>query len=247
MANIFITGSADGLGFLAARALLLQGHVVTLHARNEKRRLDVLKKLPEGVRVLTGDLGNLEETKELALKVNELGKFDTIVHNAGVYQAGGAELFTVNVLAPYILTSLIEKPKRLIYLSSDMHKGGHSKFTGVLSNMDQITYADTKLYVLMLCKAIAKLWPDVYANTLNPGWVPTKMGGRNAPDSLESGYQTQVWLAVSNDKPIKVSGRFFYHLRETGYNLEADEIPQQVQLLKWCQKITGVAFPEQVL
>jgi NAD(P)-dependent dehydrogenase (short-subunit alcohol dehydrogenase family) len=242
MARIFITGSSDGLGQLAAKELIVQGHTVVLHARNEKRAADILINVPGIETIVTADLINTEQTRQLASKVNALGKFDAIIHNAGVYNASASEIFAVNTLAPYILTSLIEKPKRLIYLSSDMHQGGHSKLESIQSGIHSITYSDTKLHVLMFCKAVARKWTDVYANALNPGWVPTKMGGPGAPDSIESGYQTQVWLAVSNDERVKVSGRYFYHQKEIRYNPEADNILKQEKLLSLCEEITGVSF-----
>jgi NAD(P)-dependent dehydrogenase (short-subunit alcohol dehydrogenase family) len=137
----------------------------------------------------------------------------------------------------------MQKPGRLIYLSSDMHEGGSSKLESFKTNIDRITYSDTKLHVLMLCKAVARLWSGVYANALNPGWVPTKMGGTGASDSFESGYQTQVWLAVSNDEKVKVSGRFFYHQKEIRSNAEADDVQLQERFLSLCKEITGVSFP----
>jgi NAD(P)-dependent dehydrogenase (short-subunit alcohol dehydrogenase family) len=243
MARIFITGSADGLGALTAEALIGQGHKVVLHARNAQRGQEAMAKLPGAEAVLTGELSNLEETIELASKVNALGTFDAIIHNAGVYHASGEELFTVNTLAPYILTCLIRKPKRLVYLSSDLHQGGRSKLATIKTDIDRITYSDTKLHVLLLCKAVARDWTDVYANALNPGWVPTKMGGPGAPDSFESGYQTQVWLAVSNDEDVKVSGRYFYHQKERRSNPEADDVQLQAEFMDLCQQVTGVNFP----
>ena len=244
MARIFITGSADGLGLLAAKSLVDQRHKVVLHARNEKRGQEALDKVSGAESFVTGDLSNIEETKQLASKVNAKGAFDAVIHNAAVYYATGKEIFTINTLAPYILTCLIEKPKRLIYLSSDMHVGGHPKLDSLKEDISRITYSDSKLHVVMLCKAVARLWSDVYANALNPGWVPTKMGGAGAPDSFESGYQTQVWLAVSNDDKAKVSGRFFYHQKEIRYNPEADDVQSQERFLNLCKEITGVSFPE---
>jgi NAD(P)-dependent dehydrogenase (short-subunit alcohol dehydrogenase family) len=243
MARIFITGSADGLGLLAAKAMVSHGHQVVLHARNEKRAKEALDKEPGAETVVIGDLGSIEETIQLASKVNALGIFDAIIHNAAVYYSSGEEIFAINTLAPYILTCLIQKPKRLIYLSSDMHAGGKSKLESLKSDLDRITYSDSKLHVLMLCKAVARKWPNVYVNALNPGWVPTKMGGPGAPDSFESGYQTQVWLATSNDEKAKVSGRFFYHQREVRYNPEADDVLLQEIFLSLCREITGVSFP----
>lgn len=244
MGKIFITGSADGLGQLAAKELINQGHNVVLHARNESRGKEALVKSPGAETVLTADLSNIEQTIQLADKVNSLGRFDAIIHNAGVYNAPGKVLFTVNTIAPYLLTCLIQKPQRLIYLSSGMHEGGSSKLDQIQNEPNSITYSDTKLHVLLLCKAIARRWPDVYANTLNPGWVPTKMGGKGAPDNLQKGYETQVWLAVSNDEAAKVTGKYFFHQKQVRSNPEVEDVQLQERLLKVCEEITGVRLVE---
>ena len=243
MTRIFITGSADGLGQLAAETLIAQGHQVVLHARNETRAQETLDKAPGAETVLTADLSNIEQTKQLAEKVNALRNFDAVIHNAGVYQASAEEIFTVNTLAPYILTCLIERPQRLIYLSSGMHLDGHSKLENLRTNVRRITYSDSKLHVLMLSMAVARKWPEVYANAVDPGWVPTKMGGRSAPDDLQEGYETQVWLAISNDRRAKVSGRYFHHEEEARYNPKADDVQLQERFLSLCKEITGVPFP----
>jgi NAD(P)-dependent dehydrogenase (short-subunit alcohol dehydrogenase family) len=243
MARIFITGSADGLGQLAAKALTVQEHKVVLHARNAARGREALANVPGAETVVTGDLGNIDETIQLAEKVNALGKFDAVIHNAGVYYASPKELFAVNTLAPYILTSLIHKPRRIVYLSSDMQEGGRSKLDIFKTDINRITYSDTKLHVLMLCKAVALHWTNVYSNALNPGWVPTKMGGSGAPGDLKKGYETQVWLATSNDEKAKVSGRFFYHQKEMHSNPEAEDVQLQERFLDLCKQITGIAFP----
>ena len=244
MARIFITGSADGIGLLAAKKLVEDGHQVVLHARNEQKAQACLEKIPGAENVVIADLTSIEETKQLASKVNALGSFDAIIHNAGVYHASGSEIFAVNTLAPYILTCLIEKPQRLIYLSSDLHLQGKFKPADFGDDYSPITYSDSKLHVLMLCKAVARKWPNIYANALHPGWVPTKMGGSNAPDDLDEGFATQVWLAASNDEKAKVNGRYFYHQNETRYNPEADNIDFQERFLKACESLTGIAFPE---
>lgn len=184
MAKIFITGAADGLGLLAAKQLIKEGHQVVLHARNEKRAQDALKQVPQANDVLIGDLASIEQTKTLAEKANALGTFDAVIHNAGVYQVGAQQLLNVNTLAPYMLTALMHRPKRLIYLSSGMHLSGQAQWT------ERPSYSDTKLHMLMLAKALGRKWPEVYANAVDPGWVPTKMGGKGAPDDLQKGYET---------------------------------------------------------
>ena len=243
MARIFITGSADGLGQLAAKALIAQGHQVVLHARNEKRGREALDKVPGAEGVVTADLGSVDETKQLASKVNALGEFDAVIHNAGVYNAPAEAIFNVNTLAPYILTCLIHRPKRLIYLSSDMHLQGRSKLDSFRTDPGRITYSDSKLHVLMLCMAVARKWPECYANAVDPGWVPTKMGGQGAPDDLQKGYETQVWLAVSDERRAKVSGRYFHHRKESRHHTEADDALLQERFLSLCQEITGISLP----
>jgi NAD(P)-dependent dehydrogenase (short-subunit alcohol dehydrogenase family) len=242
MARIFITGSADGLGYLSAKLLIEKGHKVVLHARNKERANDTLNKLPEAEKVLTGDLSNIEETIKFADQVNNSGSFDAVIHNAGVYRTSTKEILHVNTLAPYILTCLIQKPKRLIYLTSGMHLQGSSKLDSFKGNINDITYSDSKLHDLMLSKAVARKWPDVYSNAVNPGWVPTKMGGPSAPDNLQKGYETQVWLAVSNDEEAKVTGEYFYHQKITRFNPEADDIILQDKLLDVGKEITGISL-----
>jgi NAD(P)-dependent dehydrogenase (short-subunit alcohol dehydrogenase family) len=243
MARIFITGSADGLGQLSAKLLVEKGHQVVLHARNAERGHDALKNVPGAENVLTGDLSSMEETTRLADRVNSLGFFDAVIQNAGVNRVSANEIFTVNTLAPYILTCLIQKPKRLIYLTSGMHLHGSSKLESLKSDVSRITYSDSKLHVVMLSMAVARKWPGVCSNAVNPGWVPTKMGGQGAPDNLQKGYETQVWLAVSNDEKAKVTGKYFYHQKGRQCNPEAEDAVLQDKFLALCEEITGISFP----
>ena len=256
MAKIFITGSADGLGQLAAKMLVNLGHQVTLHARNEQRAKQALEKVPGAQAVLMADLSSIDETKELASKANALGTFDAVIHNAGVYRVsrnaitadGLPVLFAINSLAPYILTSLLQKPKRLIYLTSGMHLQGDPSLDTLPNTTyhgsSHITYSDTKLHDVILCMAVARKWTDVYANAVNPGWVPTKMGGPGAPDDLEQGFQTQVWLAVSKDSQAKVSGHYFYHKRQARYLPAANEATIHEKFLALCERITGIRLDD---
>lgn len=256
MARIFITGAADGLGKMAAQLLIKDGHQVVLHARNEQRGQDALKGAPGAETVVTGDLSSIEETKLVAKKVNELGMFDAIIHNAAIgYQEAGrgntvdglAEVFAVNSLSPYILTALINKPKRLIYISSGLHTSGDARLTDL--NWDDRrwsgfnAYSDSKLHNLILALAVARLWPDVYSNALEPGWVATKMGGPNAPDSLADAPKTQVWLAGGTDPHTQVSGKYFFHKKERDFKPEAADPMVQDLFLAECERISGVKFP----
>ncbi|MFW6290657.1 MAG: SDR family NAD(P)-dependent oxidoreductase [Mariniphaga sp.] len=241
MARIFITGSADGLGHLAAKHLAEDGHRVVLHARNEKRANDALRKVPGAEKVLAADLEDIEQVKQLAEEVNAMGRFDAVIHNAGVYRTSEDVIFRVNTLAPYVLTCLIDKPERLVYLSSGLHMQGDAGLKGF--DNGKVSYSDSKLHVVLLAKAVARRWKGVYANAVDPGWVPTKMGGPGAPGNLEKGYEAQVWLAVSDQEAVKVSGRYFYDKREKNSHSKADDSDVQEKFLELCEAASGVQFP----
>jgi hypothetical protein len=68
------------------------------------------------------------------------------------------------------------------------------------------------------------------------------MGGSGAPGDLKKGYETQVWLAASNDEKVKVSGRFFYHQKQIRSNPEADDVELQENFLTVCKEVTGISF-----
>lgn len=256
MARIFVTGSADGLGQMAAQLLVQQGHTVVLHARNASRAKDALKAVPGAHTVLQADLSSIAQTIQLAEEVNRLGHFDAVIHNAAVgYREsrrvattdGLPQVFAVNSLAPYILTSLIKRPARLIYLSSGLHRqadGGLDDLDWKKTKWDGFkAYSDSKLHDVILAFSVARKWKDVYANALEPGWVATKMGGPSAPDSLEDAPKTQVWLAVSNDPGALVTGKYFYHLRQSPVNPLAKNQEVQENFLRQCEKLSGIAFP----
>jgi NAD(P)-dependent dehydrogenase (short-subunit alcohol dehydrogenase family) len=245
MSRIFVTGSADGLGRIAAKILTAQGHRVVLHARNAARGREAMKAVPGAETVLTADLSDLEEIKRLAEDANASGNFDAVIHNAGVYRISNAVTFMVNSLAPYMLTCMIRRPNRLIYLSSGLHMQGKQQMDTNAFREGRFNYSDTKLHMVLLAKAIARKWLGVYANAVNPGWVPTKMGGAGAPDDLQKGAETQAWLAISNDPDALVSGRYFFHKKEKNYLPLADNISLQEDYLKLCEQITGIRFPEE--
>jgi NAD(P)-dependent dehydrogenase (short-subunit alcohol dehydrogenase family) len=211
MARVFVTGSADGLGRAAARTLRDHGHEVVVHVRNRDRLGAVRDLVDAGAEAVVGDLSDLDETRAVAEQVNRLGPMDAVIHNAGVIT--GPEVLPVNVVAPYLLTALIHRPQRLVYLSSSMHRGGRATLAGMDWHGHRATgsYSDSKLFVTTLAAAVARRWSDVFSNAVDPGWVPTRMGGAGAPDDLRLGHRTQVWLATSDDPEARSSGGYWYH------------------------------------
>ena len=255
MSKIFITGSADGLGLMEARMLVSQGHQVVLHGRSQKRANEALSKVPGALAAVAADLASIAEIKSLADQVNDLGLFDAVIHNAGVYGDahcrrtvdGLPEIFVVNSLAPYILTCLIKKPRRLVYTSSGLHRGGDGTLKDVARSSRRCSgssaYADSKLQIVMLAFVVSRKWPDVLSNAVDPGWAATKMGGLGAPVSVEEGAWTQVWLAVSQDKEALVSGRYFSHLQPQNFHPAAADPAVQEKYLTECSRLSSVVFP----
>jgi NAD(P)-dependent dehydrogenase (short-subunit alcohol dehydrogenase family) len=256
MARIFITGSSDGLGLAAAQLLVEQGHSVVLHARSKQRAEETQNKLPAAESVVFGDLTSIAETRHLAHQVNRLGTFDGIIHNAGigyreprriVTEDGLSHLLAVNTVAPYILTALITRPRRLVYMSSILHQDGDPSLNDLIWAdrpwSGRQAYCDTKLHDVLLAFAVARRWPDVLSNALEPGWVPTKMGGSDATDDLDQAHRTQVWLAVSDDAAATVSGGYFYHMKRKHPLPTTSDVSLQDRLLEFCSGVTGVDLP----
>jgi len=255
MSRVLITGSSDGIGLLAAKLLIEQGHQVVVHGRNHDRSRETLEAAAGAEGAVTGDLSTVAGAKTVADEANKLGQFDAIIHNAGIgyreprrseSEPGVPNIFAVNVLAPYILTALIVRPKRLIYVASGMHQGIRPRMDDLLWTKRTWSggsaYAESKLCDVLLAFAVARRWKTVLSNALEPGWVPTKMGGPSAPDDLTEGSITQAWLATSDDAPAQSTGGYFYHQRPRSPNPITNDIATQEQLLTECRRVSGIPF-----
>jgi NAD(P)-dependent dehydrogenase (short-subunit alcohol dehydrogenase family) len=256
MARIFITGSTDGLGRAAARSLIDDGHDVVLHARSADRAAALGDLAPRSLGVVIGDLHSAAETRRIAEQVNAIGRMNAVIHNAGVYRErsrastpeGHATILAVNTLAPFLLTALIERPDRLVYLSSSLHHSGEGP---PLRDIDWTkrrwnsarAYAESKLCVTALAFALARRWPEVLSNAVDPGWARTRMGGPSAPVDIDTGQRTQSWLAVSNEPAALVSGRYWHRMRQEQPAREAMDVAFQDRLVAQLAELTGVVLP----
>ena len=254
MAMVFITGSSDGLGLMAGRLLVEQGHAVTLHARTQAKADATRAALSAAADIVVGDLSTIAAMRQVAEQANAGGRFDAVIHNVGLGYTeprrvetadGFSQLWAVNVLAPYVLTALMAKPGRLVYLSSGMHtSGGFDAGDPQWAKRPWAgsqAYADTKFQDTLLAFAVARRWPSALSNAVTPGWVATRMGGAGASDDLDQGHCTQAWLAVGED--ARASGDYFYHLKPARVSPAARDETLQDRLLAYCEEVSGIALP----
>jgi NAD(P)-dependent dehydrogenase (short-subunit alcohol dehydrogenase family) len=255
MARIFISGSSTGLGLMAGQLLAGQGHDVVLHARNAARTKDTQRALPQAKAVVVADLETVAGAREAARQANAVGPFDAVIHNAAVgYQEphrvtadGVPHVFAINTLAAYVLTASIERPKRLVYLSSGLHQGASANLDDILWRKRRwngnAAYSESKLHDALLAFAVARLWRGVRSNAVEPGWVATRMGGPGATDDLDQGHRTQAWLAASEEPDATTTAGYFYHLKPREPNPQARDVALQDRLLDICREASGIGLP----
>lgn len=242
MARILITGSTDGLGRATAEALLAAGHHVIVHARNPDRAAAVSALTARGGDLLIADLSDRPAVLSAADELNAGLPIDAVIHNAGVIS--GPALLPVNVVAPYLFTVLLCAPTRHVYLSSSMHRGGTTNLGGLdwAGGRETASYSDSKLFVTALSSVVAHRWaPNILANAVDPGWVPTKMGGAGAPDDFELGHLTQERLAT--DPHLQISGGYWHHGEQQQPARAVDDPDFHKRLLAALADTTGVALP----
>jgi NAD(P)-dependent dehydrogenase (short-subunit alcohol dehydrogenase family) len=251
VARIAITGSTTGIGFDAAARFVELGHEVVVHARNAERAATLPAEWP----VVIGDLEDHAQVCSVAAQFDALGPFDAVIHNAGIDEtptrltnaAGECTITAVNVYAPYVLTALMARPPRLIYIGSSSHYPG-------IANLDDVhwerrswdgtqAYCDSKLFVTTFALALANRWTDTVVHVVDPGWVPTRMGGPSATDDLVLGHRTQVWLATANhDQALDSGGYWFHRDRLTPHEASTDQQFQRA-VLDHLRTATSVDLP----
>lgn len=242
MARVLVTGAGSGLGLLTAQRLAGQGHEVVLHARTVERVED--RRLLEHARgTVFGDLAELDAVRRIAGEANSLAPFDAVIHNAGVID--GPDLVAVNVVAPYALTALMERPARTIVLSSSMHRGGAPHHVAeAIAGRREASYGDTKLWATALFMALGRCWTEVLAHAVDPGWVPTRMGGPSANDDLTEGHRTQEWLAVAPaDRIDPRTGGYWHHRQARRPHPAALDPLFQEELIVALEARTGIRLP----
>ena len=225
MARVMITGSADGLGLMAARLLAEQGHEVTLHARDAARG--------SGLAALPRPGGGARRPVQHRR------------HSRVADQAQRSAATTPSSTTPASATASRERLRdrrrpgprlrrqraRAVPADRADHRPAGSSTsvpactgaaTPTLATCSGST-APLERRAGLLGQQAVRRWcsrsrspaagPRCSPTRVEPGWVPTKMGGPDAPDDLSQAAVTQAWLAVSDDPAATVTGRYFYHQR----------------------------------
>lgn len=233
---ILVTGASTGLGLATADALARDGHRVVLHARRPDRITD--EAVADRMHALVfGDLADRDAVFDVARQANDLGRFDAVIHNAGMIDG---PVTAVNVIAPYILMASLTPPHRSIVLSSGMHRSGSPDLDRAFAGRGD--YSTSKLLVTALAMWLARTTPTL-SHAVDPGWVPTRMGGRGAPDSLEEGHRTQEWLATADPTELHpTTGGYWYHREARSPHPQTTDERFQAALVRRLGQVSGVEF-----
>ena len=256
MFRIFVTGAGQGIGAETVRQLVEAGHDVVAHARTVSRAEQIKTAHPGLAGVAIGDLADMTSTRELARQATDLGPYDAIIHNAGLGGGGGGRrasvdglelIFHTNVVGPYMLTCLMPLAARMVYLTSGLEADGRLHMDDLQWTtrpwVGMQAYSDTKLHDSMLAFEVAARHPEIVVNAVDPGWIKTNMGGPGAPDPVELGAETQVWLVTSDDPIARTSGQYVKRREVHVPNPATRDADARAALVAELERITGLALP----
>jgi NAD(P)-dependent dehydrogenase (short-subunit alcohol dehydrogenase family) len=277
-----VTGATSGIGKVTALELARQGATVVITARSQARGEAVQRELQQlggnaAIDLLIADFSSLQAVRELVVQFK--ARYDhlhVLVNNAGAFfmsrKAGpdGFEMtFTVNYLAPFLLTNLLldtlkaSAPARIVNVSSDAHYVRPAdppdwQLEGRYASM--MAYGQSKLALVAFTYALARrlVGTGVTANVLHPGVVATNIWGSFLPPFLrwltvvgrlfglsqEEGARTTLYLATSPEV-AEVSGKYFDKSQEKRASRYAYDEALQEQLWQLSEQWTGLVSSNQ--
>jgi NAD(P)-dependent dehydrogenase (short-subunit alcohol dehydrogenase family) len=212
-----VTGGNRGIGLGICRQLAQLGLKVVLTARDPAKGAAARAKLlQDGLDVTFHPLdvehdASITSFQRYAEK--ELGRWDVLINNAGVYLDGSKlsvevdaatfrRTLEVNLTGALLLSQaalpMMRKHHygRIVNVSTDM-----AAHDGALAASGYPSYRVSKAALNALTRVMAAdlHGTNILVNAMSPGWVRTDMGGAGAPRSVEEGADTAVWLATLPD------------------------------------------------
>jgi NAD(P)-dependent dehydrogenase (short-subunit alcohol dehydrogenase family) len=275
--TVVVTGGTSGIGLAASRTLATLGADVAIVGRNPERCASAVHEIREeaGRGRITSHVADLSLMREVRRLADQLiaqhPRIHVLVNNAGAYFArrqetseGLERTFALNVLAPFLLTNLLQArlsesaPSRIVNVSSAAHQGarvdladleGRRRYAGFRA------YGRSKLALIVLTHEFARrLEPTrVTANALHPGFVATRFGTNNGyliggairvlstafGITPNQGADTVVYLS-SSPEVASVTGQYFYRRQPTrSTSLSYDDDLAQ-GLWTACSRLTGL-------
>jgi NAD(P)-dependent dehydrogenase (short-subunit alcohol dehydrogenase family) len=213
MRTALVTGGNRGIGFEACRQLARSGLRVVLTARDPDLGTSAARQLvEEGLDVLFApmDVGDEQSVAECARELGEASiQVDVLVNNAGISPGGAlvslstdklVDAFRVNFLGAFwtcraFVPAMIDAGYgRVVNVSS-----GYGSFAEGLEGPPAYSLSKAALNAFT-CKLAREVPGHVKVNAMCPGWVRTRMGGPDAPRSVEQAADTLVWLATLPDE-----------------------------------------------
>jgi retinol dehydrogenase-14 len=266
---VVVTGASSGIGAAAAAELAGLGATVVPVGR-DRRRLDKVA-AEVGGEPLQADFASLAQVRRLADELLERhARIDVLVNNAGLVTSrreltedGYEKTFAVNHLAPFLLTNLLlerlraSAPARVITTSSGAHGGGRLDFDdlqGERSWSMMRAYGTSKLANILFTRGLAMRVDaaEVTANSVHPGVINTKLGGRAGRlaglmwtlgrpffGSPRRGASTIVYLATSEEGG-EVTGGYYESSRPVGTSAAAADIDLADRLWHESERLVGL-------
>jgi NAD(P)-dependent dehydrogenase (short-subunit alcohol dehydrogenase family) len=270
-----VTGATSGIGKATATALAQMGAQVVLVARDRGRgeatAAEVAAAGASPPRLEIADLASMAQVRALAGRLGALERIDVLVNNAGLMAGqrrvtadGLDEVFAVNHLAPFLLTSLLlgqltaAAPARVITVTSGAHAGARLDLDDPQLERGWESwraYANSKLANILFTRELARrlVGTGVTANCAHPGVVRTRFGreaglpmraavtlGRPFMLSPRRGADTIVYLATSPEVAGASGGYYVKRQRREPSAAARDDATAQ-RLWQLSEELTGLA------
>ncbi len=223
-----VTGASRGIGLEVVRQLAKQGITVILTCRDSQKGEQVVNQLSqEGINAYFHplDVASNESCEQFSQALQQsIKRVDILINNAGIFLEGNDPSLSILDLPHENFLNTLEtntfgairlvKALRPIF-SADGQIINVSSTMGQLEKMDSgyAAYRMSKAALNVVTKVLAdelKENTDICVNSVHPGWIKTQMGGPNAPQSVQEGADTIVWLALGADG-TNPTGKFFHN------------------------------------